>query len=156
MSAMTSSAIKIIPTALTQTSVQRLVQKLDNYQISLYGLVNCNLEPLEHLQRSQCLLMGAYENDALVGIGAILLCADHAEVKRMYVEETHRGRGIAYGILSELENYARYRRVHQVCLETGRLQADAIDLYKRAGYLQVMQYGNRSPNDVSLYFRKRI
>lgn len=148
------STIKIIPIALTQPSVQYLVQKLDQYQISLYGIENCNLAPLEQLQREQCLLMGAYAQHMLVGIGAIRFYRDYAEVKRMYVEEAYRKRGVGFAILQELETYARYKGVRQIFLETGRLQADAIDLYRRAGYSGVTQYENYSSNSVSLYFRK--
>lgn len=149
-----TSSIKIIPTAVTQSSVQRLVQKLDDYQISLYGRARCNLEPVERLMETQSLLLGAYDRDMLVGIGAIRFFTTYAEVKRMYVEPAHRNRGIAFDILCELENYACYKGTTQVCLETGRLQLEAIRLYRKAGYHEIIQYGDYSPNNVSLYFRK--
>lgn len=148
--------IKIIPIALEEPSVQELVLKLDTYQVALYGLANCNLESLEQLKRSPGVLMGAYDNGKLVGIGAIRIREDYAEVKRMYVDLMYRRCGIAYSILSALENVALRQNTKQIFIETGRLQTNAIRLYKRAGYKTVTKFADHVPNDISVYFGKEI
>ncbi|GCE77194.1 GNAT family N-acetyltransferase [Cellulomonas biazotea] len=63
------------------------------------------------------------------------------EIKRMYVEPAHRGRGYSRLVLTELERLATARDWRVLLLETGPLQPDAIGLYLRAGYFPVENYG---------------
>lgn len=77
-----------------------------------------------------------YENDTPAGIGAIKeYTADATEVKRMYVAEDKRGRGIASRILTELENWAAELGYQKCVLETGKKQPEAIALYLKCGYV---------------------
>ncbi|WP_363331145.1 GNAT family N-acetyltransferase [Bradyrhizobium sp.] len=46
-------------------------------------------------------------NGAAVGCGGMALFADFAEVKRMYVREAVRGRGVAQALLARIETEAR-------------------------------------------------
>jgi GNAT superfamily N-acetyltransferase len=66
------------------------------------------------------------------------------EIKRMYVQPAHRGRGYSRLVLTELERLAsdatRYDW-RRLVLETGVLQPEAIGLYLRAGYLPIENYG---------------
>ena len=59
---------------------------------------------------------------------------DFAEVKRMYVRPTARGRGVAQAILAKLEEEARARGKSRLMLETGDVRHDAMRLYERAGF----------------------
>ena len=69
----------------------------------------------------------AYENDAAIGCGAFREYElQTVEIKRMYVREEARGRGIAGEILAELENWAKELNFTEYILETGKKTATAI------------------------------
>ncbi|HTJ48113.1 MAG TPA: GNAT family N-acetyltransferase [Cyclobacteriaceae bacterium] len=146
--------IKIV--SPSQDSVARLIAKLDRYQIALYGIENCNLEPSDTLMQNKAFMVGAFTSNLLIGIGAVKIVESYAEIKRMFVDPAFRKHGVAIKILKELEEYAIERQLENIYLETGRLQFAAIELYKKMGYVIVDQFGQYRPNSVSIYFQKRL
>lgn len=77
-----------------------------------------------------------------------------AELKRMYVVESLRGRGLARRLLAELErNAADAGRVRMV-LETGTRQPEAVGLYSSAGYQPIPKFGQYRRDPLSLCFAK--
>lgn len=64
-----------------------------------------------------------------------------AELKRMYVREQERRRGLARAVLTTLEADARDAGYTAMCLETGAPQFEAIALYPRAGYTPIDSFG---------------
>lgn len=99
----------------------------------------------------------AYHDDKSVGCGAI---KEHVpgtmEVKRMYVIPEGRGKGIATGILSELENWAIELEYSKCILETGKRQPEAIGLYRKNGYRPIPNYGQYVNVDNSVCFEKML
>jgi GNAT superfamily N-acetyltransferase len=71
-----------------------------------------------------------------------------AEIKRMFVQAGHRGRGYARAVLADLERAAAAAGRRRLLLETGTRQPEAIALYTRAGYTQIPTFGlyRDSPN----------
>jgi len=77
-----------------------------------------------------------------VGTGALRrLDAHSAEVKRMYVAESARGRGVARAVLAALEHFALEQGWTVLRLETGPLQHEAIGLYTSAGFTRIANFG---------------
>jgi GNAT superfamily N-acetyltransferase len=64
-----------------------------------------------------------------------------AELKRMYVSESVRGRGFARAVLAELERTAAAQGRLRVILETGTAQPEAIALYTSSGYEPIPKFG---------------
>ncbi|MFE4049089.1 GNAT family N-acetyltransferase [Streptomyces sp. YIM B13518] len=64
-----------------------------------------------------------------------------AELKRMYVIEQMRGRGLARRILAALEEDARAAGRVRMVLETGTKQPEAIALYASSGYEPCEKFG---------------
>ena len=64
-----------------------------------------------------------------------------AEIKRMYVVASHRGRGIARAVLAELERAAAAAGRRRMVLETGDRQPEAVALYTSSGYRPVDRFG---------------
>ncbi len=64
-----------------------------------------------------------------------------AELKRMYVVEEMRGRGLARRILAALEEDARAAGRVRMVLETGTKQPEAIALYASSGYEPCEKFG---------------
>jgi len=60
-----------------------------------------------------------------------------AEIKRMYVAPSCRGRGLSRVVLAELETSARAAGLDWLVLETGQPQTGAIGLYRSSGYAEV-------------------
>jgi DNA-binding MarR family transcriptional regulator/GNAT superfamily N-acetyltransferase len=72
-----------------------------------------------------------------VGCGALKLAGEHAYLKRMWVDDSHRGLGIGRRLLTELERHAGAQGATTVRLETNKALAEAITMYRAAGYREV-------------------
>jgi GNAT superfamily N-acetyltransferase len=64
-----------------------------------------------------------------------------AEIKRMYIAATHRGRGHARAVLAELERSAAAAGRRRLVLETGTRQPEAMALYASTGYTPMPNFG---------------
>ncbi len=64
-----------------------------------------------------------------------------AEMKRMYVAPSARGRGVARRLLAALEGGAVAAGCQQLILETGSKQPEALALYASSGYTPVASFG---------------
>lgn len=99
----------------------------------------------------------AYENEMAVGCGAFKEYAPGTvEVKRMYVSENTRGKGIATKVLSELEKWAKELNYAHCVLETGKNQPEALGLYKKNGYSITANFGQYQNVDNSVCFKKKL
>lgn len=99
----------------------------------------------------------AYKNEDLVGCGAIKFYkTGFMEVKRMFVPEKYRGKGIATKVLAELENWAAELGFEKCILETGVKQPEAIQLYKKCGYQIISNYGQYAGVENSVCFEKAL
>lgn len=100
----------------------------------------------------------AYLDDAAVGCGAIRRIDETtAELKRMYVEPSARGRGIGKELVAALENEARLLGVARVVLETGTRLSRAIRLYEACSYARIPLFGEYlSSPETSLCFGKTL
>jgi DNA-binding MarR family transcriptional regulator/GNAT superfamily N-acetyltransferase len=67
-----------------------------------------------------------------------------AHIKRMWVAEAVRGLGLGRRLLAELETHAAAHGVRTVQLETHHALAEAISLYRTAGYREVAAF-NEEP-----------
>jgi len=99
----------------------------------------------------------AYDGTRPVGCGAIRrLDRDTAEIKRMYVDEPARGRGIGRLVLARLEAEAHTLGVRRIVLETGVRQPEAIALYARAGFFQIPAFGEYLGSALSVCMGKEL
>ncbi len=100
----------------------------------------------------------AYADDAGVGCGAVRQIDETtAELKRMYVDPSVRGRGIGRALVEALESEARLLGVTRVVLETGTRLAPAIRLYEGMGYARIPLFGEYlSSPDTSVCFGRSL
>ncbi|AWI26024.1 GNAT family N-acetyltransferase [Flavobacterium pallidum] len=99
----------------------------------------------------------AYENHVAVGCGAFKgYTPDIVEVKRMFVPEKLRGKGIASGLLSELEEWVKELGYKGCILETGIKQPEAIALYHKNGYKIIPNFGQYAGIENSVCFEKNL
>jgi DNA-binding MarR family transcriptional regulator/ribosomal protein S18 acetylase RimI-like enzyme len=89
------------------------------------------------------LLLVATLHGEPAGCGALRLHGDApAELKRMWVAPTRRGLGLGRRLLTELEAHAAAHGVRVLRLETNRSLAEAIGMYRTAGYREVAPFNN--------------
>lgn len=99
----------------------------------------------------------AYEKEEAVGCGAFKNYETASvEIKRMFVQPQHRGKGIAGLILTELELWAKDLQNTSCVLETGKKQPEAIRLYQKSGYNIIPNYGQYAGIDNSVCMKKEI
>ncbi len=100
----------------------------------------------------------AYLDGVAVGCAAVRrLDEATAEIKRMYVDPSVRGRGVGRALVEALEREALLTGVTRIVLETGTRLAPAIKLYEAMGYDRIPLFGEylSSPN-TSLCFGKSL
>lgn len=78
------------------------------------------------------------------------------EVKRVYVLDGYRGRGVARRLMGELERVARQAGFRQLVLETGTAQPEAMALYPALGYEQIEAYGRYAGEADQRCYGKRL
>ena len=103
----------------------------------------------------------AHLDGAAVACGGIALFEGYAEVKRMYTRPAARGHGVAKAVLRRLEEEARASRKTTLRLETGHYQAEAVGLYRRAGFISCGPFGHYAQMpardiETSLFFEKAL
>jgi GNAT superfamily N-acetyltransferase len=81
-----------------------------------------------------------------------------AEIKRMYVAPSARGRSLSRVVLAELEASARTAGIDWLVLETGQPQTSAIELYRSSGYTEVdgKPYGHYVDEPDSVHLGKSL
>ena len=92
-----------------------------------------------------------------VACGAVRRHADGvAEVKRVWVDPSARGRGIARALMARLEAEAVALGYRQLRLETGLRQPESIALYTALGYRRRAPYGRYADSPLSVCFERDL
>ena len=96
-----------------------------------------------------------YENNLPVACGAFKQYDENTvEIKRMYVKNEYRGKGIGVIILTELEAWASELNYTSAILETGKKQPEAIRLYQKSGYILIPNFGQYENVENSVCMKK--
>ena len=140
----------------TRTEVIELIQKLDEYQESMYPPESNHLDSLDELSKMNVDFLAAYSDSQICGIGAVKIVSDYGEIKRLYVPAKHRGKGVAKEIVRALENCLVKKSIFTARLETGIHQHEAIDLYKKLGYSEIPPFGEYTKDPLSVFMEKKI
>jgi putative acetyltransferase len=149
----------IVPLNPDTPAARALIGRLDAYQIGLYPAESNHLDGIEALQMPNVLFLGAYIADALVGCGAVKSLDDdgiYGEIKRVFVLDAYRGRGVSKHLMQALEAHLRSNGIRTARLETGIRQPEAIGLYRRLGYVERGPYGAYRPDPLSLFMEKNL
>jgi len=98
----------------------------------------------------------AHAGDEAVGCGAIRMIGDDAEIKRMYVAPSMRGRGVARAVLAALSEEAARLGAQRMILETGNKQVEALALYRSEGFEEIPRYEPYVDAHHSICMAKRV
>jgi len=136
---------------------QAMIRELDALQESLYSAENNYLDSIDELSKANCYFVAAYLGKELVGCGALkIVDGEYGELKRMYVAEGQRKRGIGRKLLEALEARCASSGIRIVRLETGVLQPEALALYRGNGYKEVGAFGEYSASASNLFMEKLL
>jgi GNAT superfamily N-acetyltransferase len=114
-------------------------------------------DPTDHVLDPRArFLVADVDGEAAGCVALVPLEPAVAEIKRVFVDPAHRGRGIATRLLAELEARARAEEVRTLLLETGVRQPESVALYEKLGFRPVAAYGSHVGNPLSLCFAKTI
>jgi putative acetyltransferase len=140
-----------------QPEVIQLIADLDLYQDSLYPPESRYALDLASLKQANVRFVVAREaGGKAIGCGAIVLGDEFGELKRMYVAEQSRGKGVARAVLTLLESAAREAGCCVFVLESGPYQPEALAFYASSGYQRRGPFGGYADDPLSVFMQKRI
>lgn len=142
-----------------EAEVQDLIAASDAFYIELYPAASNHLESSDDLKQANVLFVGCRIDGELVASGAAKIMDDdglYAEVKRVFVLDLHRGKGLSLKIMQHLESELRNRDITLFRLETGIKQPEALSLYKKLGYSDRGPYGAYKPDPLSVFMEKQV
>ena len=156
--------VVIRPERADHPQVVALLGALDAYLATLYEPEANHILSVQELLAPEVTLLAAWQDDRIVGTGAVrrragvpeTAGASYGEVKRMFVEPSLRGQRIAARMLAALEEALRGQGIPLALLETGRDQPEAVRLYERCGYTRRGPFGGYADNGLSLFFSKSL
>lgn len=98
----------------------------------------------------------AYLNHHPVGVvGLRRLTETEAEVKRMYVRDEAKGKGIGKALLLKCIDDAKKLNYRALRLDTAEFMHAAIKLYKEHGFVEIPAY-RFNPHDHARYFELKL
>jgi len=139
-----------------QAEISAMIDELDRFQGSLYPEASNYHDSKETLNQPNCHFISANENLDICGIGAIKIFSDYGEIKRVYVPQRFRGKGIAAFIIKELENHLTKNGITLARLETGIHHIEAINLYSKLGYYKISPFADYEADPLSVFMEKKL
>lgn len=138
--------------------IETLLRLGDEFAFSLYPADSCYLLDVGELEQpGVTVFVGRDEHGRALGMAALVERADGtAELKRMFVHEDARGRGLATALMDRLEAAASDAGVRTLQLETGPLQHAAIALYEKRGYTRIPNFGPYVGDEFSVCYAKPL
>ena len=90
----------------------------------------------ESLYQNHTVLLGAWEEEKLVGYVIFYFAADEGEIVRIAVEPSMRRKGVASHLLLELENICEEKKIVKMLLDVRETNETAIEFYKSHGFTE--------------------
>ncbi|MGC3978338.1 MAG: GNAT family N-acetyltransferase [Paludibacteraceae bacterium] len=135
---------------------RNLVNELDEYLTHTDEEAHSECKSYNKLETIKHVVIVFFDKSP-IGCGAIRQYNQNTvEIKRMFVVENVREKGIGTKILTELEAWARELGFKNCILETGKMMPGAINLYIRNGYRNIPNYGQYEGMEKSICFQKEL
>ena len=137
--------------------VQTFIEISDRYYTDLYPPESNHLTSHDELAHPQVIFIGGRVDGELAASGAARIMnddGDYAEIKRVFVLNSHRGLGLSKAIMNFLEQEISSRGITLLRLETGIKQPEAIGLYRKLGYRERGPFGSYQSDPHSVFMEK--
>jgi GNAT superfamily N-acetyltransferase len=127
---------------VSYAEVAALVLALDAELMERYGGGDdVHIDPTDFDASHAVLLAGSVDGQDVAIGGVRWLSEGVAELKRMYVAPSVRGRGLSRVLLRSLLSFAGEAGYREVWLETGTKQPEAMALYESEGFTPIPPFG---------------
>ncbi len=147
---------RLAPLDPTSADAQALIAQSEALMSALYPSESNHFEPAENLRPPHGAFWGLWMGEALVGCGGVKHQDGYGEIKRLFVLDSARGRGVARQLMARLEAELLARGVGLARLETGIHQPEALALYRRLGYVERGPFGGYAADPLSAFFEKAL
>ena len=174
-------AVTISLAPIVGAEADHLLVLSDEYMASLYPAESNHLVSSESLRTGDAVFLGAFisssmpstpetaeqsvKTDGLPSGGEFGECigcvaarfyreAAYAEIKRLYVQEAHRGRGLSRTLMSAIEAEILAEGIDCARLEMGIYQPEADALYRSLGYRDIPPFGDYLVDPLSQFLEK--
>jgi putative acetyltransferase len=174
-------AMSISLAPIVGAEADHLLVLSDEYMASLYPAESNHLVSSESLRTGDAVFLGAFmpslmsssheavEQSVETGVpssrGESWQCigcvaarfyreAGYAEIKRLYVQEAHRGLGLSRTLMSAIEAEILAEGVDCARLEMGIYQPEADALYRSIGYRNIPPFGDYQVDPLSQFLEK--
>ena len=151
-------SLRLAPLDPGHPEAQRLMALSEAYMSALYPAESNHFEPADGLRPPGGCFYGVWRGEQLVGCGGVKLFeADgYGEIKRLFVLDSERGRGVARQLMAKLEAELVELGIGLARLETGIHQPEALALYRRLGYVERGPFGGYAPDPLSAFLEKTL
>jgi len=133
--------VKIALSGIAAPEVMELFSHHDDFMMDFLGkdsVYYTRYNASENIQK----VWIAYSDDTPVGCIAYRKKSPGiGEVKRMFIRNEYRGRGISKALLTTIEEHARRCGDHTLYLDTRITLEPAMSLYRRFGFIEISRKG---------------
>jgi len=173
--------VSILLAPIVGAEADHLLVLSDEYMACLYPAESNHLVSSESLRTGDAVFLGAFitssvpstpetaEQSVKTGglpsggeFGECIGCvaarfyreAGYAEIKRLYVQEAYRGRGLSRTLMSAIEAEILAEGIDCARLEMGIYQPEADALYRSLGYRDISPFGDYRVDPLSQFLEK--
>jgi putative acetyltransferase len=140
-----------------QPEIIALLAASDTYMASLYPAESNHMLDIASLQQPDVTFIVARVDGRALGCGAVVDSREGwAEVKRMFVSPAARGQKLGRRLMDRIEAIAAERGASVLRLETGGLQPEALELYRRSGFVEIGPFGKYRADPLSIFMEKPL
>ena len=174
-----SVSISLAP--IVGAEADHLLVLSDEYMSALYPAESNHLVSSESLRTGDAIFLGAFPSSTMSSssetadqpektrgllsdgdVGECIGCvaarfyreAGYAEIKRLYVQEAYRGRGLSRTLMNAIEAEILAEGVDCARLEMGIYQPEADALYRSIGYRDIPPFGDYLVDPLSQFLEK--
>ena len=174
-------AVSISLAPIVGAEADHLLVLSDEYMASLYPAESNHLVSSESLRTGDAIFLGAFTSSTMSSgsetadqpektggllsggdAGECIGCvaarfyreAGYAEIKRLYVQEAYRGRGLSRTLMSAIEAEVLAEGIDCARLEMGIYQPEADALYRSIGYCDIPPFGEYRVDPLSQFLEK--
>lgn len=174
-------AVSISLAPIVGAQADHLLVLSDEYMASLYPAESNHLVSSESLRTGDAIFLGAFTSSTMSSssgtadqpektgglpsggdVGECIGCvaarfyreAGYAEIKRLYVQEAYRGRGLSRTLMNAIEAEILAEGIDCARLEMGIYQPAADALYRSIGYHDIPPFGEYLVDPLSQFLEK--
>ena len=127
---------------------------LESYglQVDETGVDGDLLNIIEHYKNGLFGVVELSDTKEIIGSFALYpISTEDVELRKMYLLEKYRGKGIGKWIINFCETYAKSKGFQRIVLETATSLKEAIGLYRSFGYQDSLEENHTERCDIMMY-----